>query len=82
MNDELSKVPIVDIKRYIDIRNKKIDVVRRQDYEEAAKLRDEERTLENNYPTLREVVGSIETSQLINHLRDRKIDGLLDDSGI
>jgi len=82
MSDELSKVPIIDIKKYIDIRNKKSDVVKRQAYEEAARLRDEERILENNYPILREVAGSIEISQLINHLRDRKIDSLLDDSGI
>jgi len=82
MNDELSKVPIVDIKRLIEIRNKKSDVIRRQAYEEAARLRDEERKLENNYPILREVAGNSEVSQLINHLRDRKIDGLLDDSGI
>jgi len=82
MSDELSKVPIIDIKKYIDIRNKKSDVVKRQAYEEAARLRDEERILENNYPILREVSGSSEISQLINHLRDRKIDDLLDDSGI
>jgi hypothetical protein len=80
--NELNKVPIVDIKKYIDIKVKKVDVIKRQAYEEAARLRDEERTLENNYPILREVAGSIETSQLINHLRDRKIDDLLDDSGI
>ena len=82
MNDELSKVPIVDIKRLIEIRKQKFDVVQRQAYEEAVKLRDEERTLENNYPILREVAGSSETSQLINHLRDRKIDDLLDDASI
>lgn len=81
MSDELSRVPIIDTKKYIDIRNKKSDVVKRQAYEEAARLRDEERILENNYPILREVAGS-EISQLINHLRDRKIDSLLDDSGI
>ena len=82
MYNELSKIPIVDIKKYIDIRNKKSDVIRRQAYEEAARLRDEERTLENNYPILREVAGSSETSQLINHLRDRKIDDLLNDTSI
>jgi len=82
MYSELSKIPIVDVKRYIDIRSKKSDVIRRQAYEEAARLRDEERILENNYPILREIAGSSETLQLINHLRDRKIDDLLDDASI
>jgi len=77
MNDELKKIPIVDIKRYLDIRNKKSDVIRRQAYEEAARLRDEERTLENIYPILREVVKNGEVSQLIEHIRDTKINEIL-----
>ena len=78
MNDELSKVPIVDIKRLIEIRKQKFDVVQRQAYEEAAKLRDEERTIEEKYSGL----YSINTNDLVNILRDKKIDKLLDDSGI
>jgi len=77
MNDELKKIPIVDIKRYLDIRNKKSDVIKRQKYEEAARLRDEERTLENNYPILREAVKNSEVSQLIEHIRDTKINEIL-----
>jgi protein-arginine kinase activator protein McsA len=78
MNDELLKIPIVDIKRYIDIKVKKNEVVRRQKYEEAARLRDDERELETKYPILREV----KSNDLVNILRDKKIDKLLDDSGI
>jgi len=78
MNDELSKVPIVDIKRLIEIRKQKFDVVQRQAYEEAAKLRDEERTIEEKYSGL----YSINTNDLVNILREKKIDRLLDDSGI
>lgn len=55
MNVELNKIPTVDIKKYIDIKAKKTDVVKRQMYDEAAKLRDEERTLEVKYPILSEV---------------------------
>jgi protein-arginine kinase activator protein McsA len=78
MNDELLKISIVDIKRYIDIKVKKNEVVRRQKYEEAARLRDDERELETKYPILREV----KSNDLVNILRDKKIDKLLDDSGI
>jgi len=78
MNDELLKVPIVDVKKIVDIRNKKNEVVRRQSYEEAVKLREEERILETKYPILREV----KSNDLVNILRDKKIDKLLDDSGI
>ena len=75
MNDELLKVPIVDVKKIVDIRNRKMDVIQRQAYEEAARLRDEERELETKYPILREV----KAIDLVNILRDRKIDKLLDD---
>lgn len=78
MNDELLKVPIVDVKKIVDIRNRKVDVVQRQAYEEAARLRDEERELETKYPILREV----RSNDLVNILRDRKIDDLLDDDNI
>jgi len=78
MNDELLKVPIVDVKKILDIRNKKNEVLRRQSYEEAFKLREEERILETKYPILREV----KSNDLVNILRDKKIDRLLDDSGI
>jgi protein-arginine kinase activator protein McsA len=78
MNDELLKISIVDIKRYIDIKVKKNEVVRRQKYEEADRLRDDERELETKYPILREV----KSNDLVNILRDKKIDKLLDDSGI
>lgn len=78
MSDELLKVPIVDVKKIVDIRNRKIGVVQRQAYEEAARLRDEERELETKYPILREV----KSNDLVNILRDRKIDDLLDDDSI
>lgn len=39
MNDELLKIPIVDVKKIVDIRNRKIVVVQKQAYEEAARLR-------------------------------------------
>jgi len=78
MNDELLKVPIVDVKKIVDIRNKKNEVVRRQSYEEAVKLREEERELETKYPILREV----KSNDLVNILRDKKIDKLLDDDNI
>ena len=78
MNDELLKVPIVDVKKIVDIRNKKTDVIQRQKYEEAARLRDEERELETKYPILREV----KSNDLVTILRDRKIDKLLDDDSI
>jgi hypothetical protein len=78
MNDELLKVPIVDVKKIVDIRNRKIGVVQRQAYEEAARLRDEERELETKYPILREV----KSNDLVTILRDRKIDKLLDDDSI
>lgn len=78
MNDELLKVPIVDVKKIVDIRNRKVDVVKRQAYEEAARLRDEERELETKYPILREV----KSNDLVTILRDRKIDKLLNDDSI
>ena len=78
MNDELLKVPIVDVKKIVDIRNRKMDVIQRQAYEEAARLRDEERELETKYPILRDV----RSNDLVNILRDRKIDDLLDDDNI
>jgi hypothetical protein len=78
MNDELLKIPIEDIKKIVDIRNKKTDVIQRQKYEEAARLRDEERELETKYPILREV----KSNDLVISLRDRKIDDLLDDDSI
>ena len=78
MNDELLKVPIVDVKKIVDIRNRKMDVIQRQAYEEAARLRDEERELETKYPILREV----KAIDLVTILRDRKIDKLLDDDSI
>ena len=78
MNDELLKVPIVDVKKIVDIRNRKIGVVQRQAYEEAARLRDEERELETKYPILREV----KSNDLVSILRDRKIDDLLSDDSI
>jgi hypothetical protein len=76
MNDDLSKVPIPDIKRLIEIRKQKFDVVQRQAYEEAARLRDEERTIERKYPGLYD----INTNELINIIRDKRIDNLLDDN--
>ena len=78
MNYELLKVPIVDVKKIVDIRNRKMDVIQRQAYEEAARLRDEERELETKYPILREV----KAIDLVTILRDRKIDKLLDDDSI
>ena len=76
MNDELNKIPTVDIKKYIDIKTKKTDVVKRQAYEEAARLRDEEKTLETKYPILSKIK---EKDILINVIRDRKIDDILND---
>jgi len=78
MNDELLKIPIEDVKKIVDIRNKKTDVIKRQKYEEAARLRDEEKELETKYPILREV----KSNDLVISLRDRKIDDLLDDDSI
>jgi len=78
MNVELLKVPIVDVKKIVDIRNRKTDVIQRQKYEEAVRLRDEERELETKYPILREV----KSNDLVISLRDRKIDDLLDDDSI
>jgi hypothetical protein len=78
MNEELLKIPIEDVKKIVDIRNKKTDVIQRQKYEEAARLRDEERELETKYPILREV----KSNDLVISLRDRKIDDLLDDDSI
>lgn len=77
MNDELNKIPTVDIKKYIDIKAKKTDVLKRQMYDEAAKLRDEERTLEVKYPILSEVKANV--SYLFDVIRDRKIDDILND---
>ena len=76
MNDELNKIPTVDIKKYIDIKTKKTDVVKRQAYEEAARLRDEEKTLETKYSILSKIK---EKDILINVIRDRKIDDILND---
>ena len=78
MNVELLKIPIEDVKKIVDIRNKKTDVIKRQKYEEAARLRDEEKELETKYPILREV----KSNDLVISLRDRKIDDLLDDDSI
>ena len=78
MNVELLKIPIEDVKKIVDIRNKKTDVIKRQKYEEAARLRDDERELETKYPILREV----KSNDLVNILRDKKIDKLLDDDNI
>jgi hypothetical protein len=78
MNVELLKIPIVDVKKIVDIRNRKTDVIQRQKYEEAVRLRDEERELETKYPILREV----KSNDLVISLRDRKIDDLLDDDSI
>ena len=78
MNKELFNVPLSEAKKILEIRNKKNDVVRRQAYEEAARLRDEERDIENKYPILRE----IKTADVINYIRDKKIDDLLDDTKI
>ena len=78
MNEELLKVPIVDVKKIVDIRNRKTDVIQRQKYEEAVILRDEEKQLETKYPILREV----KSNDLVISLRDRKIDDLLDDDSI
>ena len=78
MNDELLKIPIEYVKKIVDIRNKKTDVIKRQKYEEAARLRDEEKELETKYPILREV----KSNDLVISLRDRKIDDLLDDDSI
>jgi ATP-dependent Clp protease ATP-binding subunit ClpC len=78
MNVELLKIPIEDVKKIVDIRNKKTDVIKRQKYEEAARLRDEERELETKYPILREV----KSNDLVISLRDRRIDDLLDDDSI
>jgi ATP-dependent Clp protease ATP-binding subunit ClpC len=79
MNVELLKIPIEDVKKIVDIRNKKTDVIKRQKYEEAARLRDEERELETKYPILREVKSN---DDLVISLRDRRIDDLLDDDSI
>jgi hypothetical protein len=68
----------VDVKKIVDIRNRKTDVIQRQKYEEAVRLRDEERELETKYPILREV----KSNDLVISLRDRKIDDLLDDDSI
>ena len=78
MNKELFNVPLSEAKKILEIRNKKNDVVRIQAYEEAARLRDEERDIENKYPILRE----IKTADVINYIRDKKIDDLLDDTKI
>jgi hypothetical protein len=55
-----------------------ISEIKRQKYEEAARLRDEEKELETKYPILREV----KSNDLVISLRDRKIDDLLDDDSI
>lgn len=79
MNDELNKIPLVDIKKYIDIRNRKTVCVQSKMYEEADRLRDEEKTLETKYPILPKIKANDVISYLIKLTRDRKIDDILDD---
>ena len=73
MRGDILKVPLVDIKKVIDIRRDKVNAVKRQEYEEAQILRDEEKSIVNKYPCLLD----IESDELIVHLRDRGIDLLL-----
>ena len=73
MSDDILKVPLVDIKKVIDIRRDKMNAVKRQGYEEAQILRGDEKSIVTKYPCL---LG-IESDDLIVHLRDRGIDLLL-----
>lgn len=76
MDEKIYMIPIVDIKRFIEITNKKNKSILNQNYEEAARLRDEERTIESEYPCL----SNYNPQNLsIEILRDKKIDLLLDD---
>jgi hypothetical protein len=73
MSDDILKVPLVDIKKVIDIRRDKLNAVKRQEYKEAQILRDEEKSIVTKYPCL----PDIESDDLIVYLRDRGIDLLL-----
>ena len=73
MRGDILKVTLVDIKKVIDIRRDKVNAVKRQEYEEAQILRDEEKSIVTKYPCLLD----IESDDLIVHLRDRGIDLLL-----
>lgn len=73
MNDIL-KIPFVDIKRIIKIRNDKRNAVERQSYQEAQILRDKEKYMVTKYPCLQDY----NSDDLIVYLRDSRIDSLLD----
>lgn len=74
MNDDILKIPFVDIKRIIKIRNEKRNAVERQSYREAEILRDKEKYMVTKYPCLLD----INSDELIGYLRDGRIDSLLD----
>ncbi len=75
--EELKKIPIFDVTKYIDIRKQKNQVIKEQKYQEAAILRDREILLIKKYPVLDTI---IEYEDLIPILRDRKINDIIDDT--
>ena len=71
--DELIKIPIVDLQKYLEAHKTKIEAIKTQSYEKAATYRDFERRFEKIYPILREIDKQQIESEIINIMRDEKI---------
>lgn len=71
--DFLKKIPIKELRYYINIRDRKHDYVKKQMFEEAARLRDEERFFVKKYISYEKILSSI----TIQSLRDILVDEII-----
>ena len=75
---DLSKIKITDLQKLIDIRKEKYNIIRLQKYNEAARLRDLEKTIIDRTGLDLSGYDKYDLEELIIEARDRKIDDLLD----
>lgn len=71
--EELSKIPISEIEKYININRRKTDCVKMRKWEDAANLRDEERIFIDKYPILSNIS---DYENIISKLREKKINDI------
>ena len=73
VSHKILEIPFIDIKRLIDVGNRKKIAIKSWDYPTAAILRVEEKSIWAKYPKLQ----NIKPDDLVEILRDVRIDSLI-----
>lgn len=76
--DELNKIPISSIERYLNIGKRKKNAIIDRRYPDAANLRDQQKIIDN-YRIL-DTISDSDYENIVSKLRERKINEIINDT--